>query len=133
MSHNLWLIRYDSYPSQLEQFNFNCVFNFCFQNTSKCKNLIPFYECSCKTGFQKFVHRDILCYDINECKHATCHKHTTCRNNIGSFTCQCNPGFEGNGQNCINIGRTKSTYRFLKICIKMFFDLFFRWMQWKNT
>ena len=41
--------------------------------------------------------------DINECTaNAThCDVKATCTNTIGSFTCQCNLGYEGNGTHCV--------------------------------
>ena len=40
--------------------------------------------------------------DIDECKEGSdnCHKYATCTNTIGSFTCKCNVGFEGDGVYC---------------------------------
>ena len=43
-----------------------------------------------------------LFIDINECNTGShnCHQTATCMNNVGSFTCQCNTGFMGNGTIC---------------------------------
>jgi len=40
--------------------------------------------------------------DINECStnNGGCDIQATCRNTIGSFTCECNNGYQGNGFNC---------------------------------
>ena len=39
--------------------------------------------------------------DIDECKgNHSCHVNATCTNTNGSFVCECQPGFNGNGQNC---------------------------------
>ena len=39
--------------------------------------------------------------DIDECKRIhSCHVNATCTNTKGSFVCECQPGFNGNGQNC---------------------------------
>ena len=40
--------------------------------------------------------------DINECEVGTdnCHADATCENTIGSFTCTCNTGYEGDGVTC---------------------------------
>ena len=43
-----------------------------------------------------------LFIDIHECNTGShdCHQNATCINNAGSFTCQCNIGFTGNGTSC---------------------------------
>ena len=39
--------------------------------------------------------------DINECQTKfTCHSNATCNNTDGSYICQCNPGYSGDGFNC---------------------------------
>lgn len=39
--------------------------------------------------------------DIDECKgNHTCHVNATCKNIDGSYVCECQPEFNGNGQNC---------------------------------
>ena len=42
-----------------------------------------------------------LCPDINECISGThsCDVNAGCTNGNGAFTCQCNTGYTGNGQN----------------------------------
>ena len=44
----------------------------------------------------------MLFLDINECEVGTdnCHADATCENTIGSFTCTCNTGYEGDGVTC---------------------------------
>ena len=47
----------------------------------------------------------ITCFiDIDECvlELDDCHDNATCNNTIGSYTCMCNDGFEGNGSHCIS-------------------------------
>ena len=43
------------------------------------------------------------CQDLDECQVAQtgCDDNATCVNLPGSFECQCNPGFSGNGYNCV--------------------------------
>ena len=41
--------------------------------------------------------------DINECANNTsnnCHVNATCSDTFGSYECQCNDGFTGDGVNC---------------------------------
>ncbi len=46
-----------------------------------------------------------VCVDIDECAQQTdnCDTNATCTNMMGSFTCTCNTGFEGNGVTCTDI------------------------------
>ena len=51
----------------------------------------------------------MLCFfvswtDIDECALGTdnCDATATCTDTEGSFNCTCNPGFEGDGVNCMN-------------------------------
>ena len=41
--------------------------------------------------------------DINECSDGTalCATNADCTNTPGSFTCDCNRGYSGNGLNCV--------------------------------
>ena len=40
--------------------------------------------------------------DVDECSRSldNCHVNASCQNNVGSFTCACNVGHEGDGINC---------------------------------
>ena len=51
--------------------------------------------------------------DVNECVEEThdCHTNATCYNSIGSFTCSCNEGFEGNGVLCSSNNTNCPLYR----------------------
>jgi hypothetical protein len=42
------------------------------------------------------------CVDVDECATSTsgCSSNAACTNNPGSYTCACNPGFDGNGMTC---------------------------------
>ena len=46
-----------------------------------------------------------LLLDINECDNGShnCHSNAKCTDEDGSFTCECLPGFEGNGVDCQGI------------------------------
>ena len=54
---------------------------------------------SCLTGFEMV---DGTCQDIDECSLAAtgCDVNAACVNEPGTFSCVCNPGFEGNGASC---------------------------------
>ena len=43
------------------------------------------------------------CEDVNECdtNNGGCDVNATCANEVGSFTCNCNSGWIGNGVDCI--------------------------------
>ena len=58
----------------------------------------------CKKGFTGL---GTNCTDIDECTTGqhNCDSNTTCSNTIGSYTCDCNPDFSGDG-NCINKGNS---------------------------
>ena len=49
------------------------------------------------------VRMDIYPSDVNECDTdtANCSPNATCTNIIGSFTCDCNQGYNGNGITCV--------------------------------
>lgn len=42
----------------------------------------------------------ILPEDIDECQPGRCHQDAVCYNTQGSFTCQCRPGYYGDGFYC---------------------------------
>ncbi|KAI5711004.1 hypothetical protein M8J75_013255 [Diaphorina citri] len=84
--------------------NFFCVAN------SSCIVEDDKPTCICNRGFQQLYSEDRLqddfgCFDINECNAGTdlCHKNAMCFNEIGSYSCQCRPGFTGNGHQCTEI------------------------------
>ena len=51
------------------------------------------------------------CYDINECIEETddCSENAICINNQGSYECQCNSGYEGDGKTCDDVDECEST------------------------
>ena len=59
------------------------------------------YTCHCQSGFDGLTCNN----NINECLDGTndCHPFATCIDTIGSFTCTCISGYEGNGLNCTGI------------------------------
>ena len=48
----------------------------------------------------KVKHITFLSTEVDECLTDPCDAYAMCTNTIGSFTCECNPGFEGNGFTC---------------------------------
>lgn len=84
--------------------------------TAACNNNAGSFSCSCLpgyegngfvcTGIQSYLYHFtcvlIIIIDINECTTGghNCSTRATCTNTAGSFSCACNPGYEGNGVNC---------------------------------
>lgn len=63
------------------------------------------FRCVCNPGYQQLYSiNGTLCADIDECQSGlhNCDYNARCINEIGSYSCQCNPGFTGNGQICEN-------------------------------
>ena len=50
--------------------------------------------------------------DINECADAPCSNKANCTNTPGSYVCECQTGYEGNGKNCT--GKTGALIFFLR-------------------
>lgn len=48
----------------------------------------------------KSKHSHVLPSDIDECQPGRCHQNAVCINTQGSFLCQCQPGYSGNGIYC---------------------------------
>ncbi|XP_076803960.1 uncharacterized protein LOC143448219 isoform X1 [Clavelina lepadiformis] len=49
------------------------------------------------------------CVDVDECSGVnTCHANATCQNTIGSYSCSCKLGFNGNGVACYDIDECSS-------------------------
>ncbi|XP_041443708.1 adhesion G protein-coupled receptor E1 [Xenopus laevis] len=76
--------------------------NICGAN-AHCNNTVGEYKCVCHSGYQtkgnktEFCHNETYtkCEDINECDRNThkCGANTKCKNRIGSYLCQCEPGY----------------------------------------
>ena len=52
-----------------------------------------------------FYHHYKPFVDFNECNANafTCHDNAHCVNDVGSYGCQCNPGYTGDGKNCLGM------------------------------
>ena len=68
--------------------------------------------------------------DINECSNVddnNCHENAICTNTNGSFTCQCENGYTGNGTTC-----TGKWY--INIVVNSIYDLLFAYYsQFTNS
>ena len=55
--------------------------------------------CPCKEGYEG---DGSVCTDIHECDSGTdtCDPNATCTNTVGWYTCKCNPGYFGYGEEC---------------------------------
>ena len=50
--------------------------------------------------FEFFMIFLLLFVDIDECLGNPCHPNASCSDNQGSYDCQCNSGYSGNGFTC---------------------------------
>uniref|UniRef100_A0A8D0B1Y7 Nidogen 2 n=1 Tax=Sander lucioperca TaxID=283035 RepID=A0A8D0B1Y7_SANLU len=80
---------------------------------SQCVNLPGSHRCQCQSGYE-FGFDGRTCpagvffsssapsffLDIDECSSTPCHISARCINGLGSFLCQCQPGFYGDGFYC---------------------------------
>ncbi|NTX66228.1 VCBS repeat-containing protein [Myxococcus sp. CA051A] len=69
----------------------------CLSVNAPCDATVPCCDgLTCQSG---------TCVDVNECVAGTdnCSENATCTNTVGSFTCACNAGYEGDGVTCTNI------------------------------
>ena len=68
-----------------------------------CSNTESGYTCSCLSGYR--LVNSTNCIDIDECieESNTCHANATCINTIGSFSCDCDTGYTGDGEYCTGL------------------------------
>ncbi|KAG5897029.1 hypothetical protein JTB14_021751 [Gonioctena quinquepunctata] len=79
-------------------------------NNSVCVNMIGWYYCECKEGYENYNTDNKLgsvCIDINECNSDlhTCHPSAQCNNTNGRFICQCPPTRPDCKLSCMYEGR----------------------------
>ncbi|XP_019645326.1 PREDICTED: uncharacterized protein LOC109486081 [Branchiostoma belcheri] len=89
----------------------------CSQSTGagNCFLDFPDYDCYCNHGYE-MIHSNngttfVRCQDIDECAEGMndCHPTlATCTNTLGNFTCQCRPGYEGDGITCEDIDECRA-------------------------
>ncbi|XP_072019600.1 uncharacterized protein [Amphiura filiformis] len=93
-----------------------CAGNPCY-NDGMCIDEIGHYQCNCTgTGYQGQQCQ----IDVNECAQtpSPCHVYADCSNTEGSYTCQCQPGFAGDGyttctesiKGCLHPGELENGY-----------------------
>ena len=60
--------------------------------------------------------------DADECTNAThnCHEHATCTDIVGSYTCQCEVGYTGDGFNCEGMNVSEEWLRSCQFAIKVY-------------
>uniref|UniRef100_A0A673BKK7 Nidogen 2a (osteonidogen) n=1 Tax=Sphaeramia orbicularis TaxID=375764 RepID=A0A673BKK7_9TELE len=97
---------------------------------AQCMNLPGSHRCQCQSGYEfgydgrtcvgkllvkfhaphmqiKIIHREHIYFlhfvlpDVDECSTSPCHINARCINGLGSFQCQCQPGFYGDGFSCL--------------------------------
>ncbi|CAK8690969.1 unnamed protein product [Clavelina lepadiformis] len=87
----------------------NCTaINFCQSNPCSqiCNPIFNGFNCSCFDGYRVNSANSSLCDDINECTETMpCQSipSSTCNNNIGNFSCDCDSGYVKVGSVCNNI------------------------------
>merc|ERR1712176_1595115 len=95
------------------------------EEKKECKVLsvqsMPTAFCKCIAGYEdknRLLNRilaenteQLKCEDMGECEAEThdCHADATCTNNSGSYECECNAGFTGDGKDCKDIDECKAT------------------------
>ncbi|KAL1505440.1 hypothetical protein ABEB36_005009 [Hypothenemus hampei] len=82
----------------------------CTNTTSICVNMIGWYYCKCKAGYEGPLTGTNLgtsCVDVDECEDAkhTCHPSAQCRNTQGGFECFCPSESVDCRYSCIYEGR----------------------------
>lgn len=54
-----------------------------------------------KNGLHNYVNFGMSISDIDECSSSNvCHPNAMCNNTVGSYICECSPGYTGDGKSC---------------------------------
>ena len=80
----------------------------------------------CIRGIVRFVILiPFICIDVNECNESPspCHSDATCTNTAGSYICECQHGFIGNGTHCT--GKWSLDIEIIVCCN--------RWLKFRST
>ena len=69
---------------------------------STCQNEIDNgFSCICDSGYEMSTSGE--CVDIDECLNSPCDTNGICENSLGTFTCKCADGYDGDGYTCNDI------------------------------
>jgi len=72
----------------------------CPANTTSQEGSVSLLNCSCLEGYERIA--DGTCKDVDECLNASsCPSSSFCVNLLGSFRCDCRPGFYSNASSCL--------------------------------
>ena len=75
----------------------------CDRTSTICKMRSSGLSCECRVGFERL---DLFaCADIDECQDKSHDCNHICNNTVGSYVCDCKPGFvlHGGGRHCIDV------------------------------
>ena len=67
----------------------------------------------------------LITSDILECEEDPCHADAVCEDTEGSYTCECNDGYTGDGWNCTGMYYSVVVYDIFDHFIKLHLDLMY--------
>ena len=59
------------------------------------------------------------CSDVNECESSPCDMNASCSNSEGSFSCECNSGYQGSGFMCTDVNECATRLGLFKSHVKV--------------
>ena len=84
----------------------------CASEHAACVNNRGGYKCVCDPGYKTVIKDDKeTCGDLDECEGDwlnECDPNAKCANLVGTYTCSCNAGWEGNGKTCTDFDECNS-------------------------